>query len=75
MNITTHIFILVSALVLTVSCDDGKSQDDLVVDEHCLTYPQIKDIISQRETGAMRMQFWADTIDSIYKVRALLSNK
>ena len=29
---------------------------------------QVRDVVSERHVGHMRIQFWRDTIDAVYKV-------
>lgn len=29
---------------------------------------QVRDVVSERHMGKMRIQFWRDTIDAVYKV-------
>jgi len=32
---------------------------------------QVRDVVSERRVGQMRIQFWKDTIDAVYKVTML----
>ena len=39
-----------------------------VVDKMLIVCCQIRDVVTDQQTGKMRLQFWRDTIDTIYQV-------
>ena len=39
-----------------------------MVDKMLIVYCQIRDMVTDQQTGKMRLQFWRDTIDTIYQV-------